>query len=279
MIRSTGSSPGRSAGFIGKNSRRGSMMVEMTIILPVFIVSAISLGFLIKGIMMQMMVNESLLNTGRAISMEAVATGTAVPYTPLHGTLIRNGLEDNGVDGSSATSIKPEPVLYSASGKGTTDNSEIRKGSMKVNLTCNMDMNLPGSSLSSVTLGSAMEFHQWTGLTFEGEVTPFTEMEDDGSGELVYIFPAEGECYHQRSCRVLNPHYSIVRLNENVKARYGACPLCIKNKVSADEQLAVFDNGSCYHRLSCQAVNKRYVSMSVNDAAARGYRACSICGG
>lgn len=264
---------------IRRRGRRGSMMVEMTIVLPVFIVSAVCLGFLIKGIMMQMIINESLLDTGRAISVESIATGTVVPYTPLHDSLIKRGLKKAYVDDKGVGTIRSEPVVYSASGKGTTDNGQIRSGTTKVRLTYDMDMDLPLSDISSVTLGSAMEFHQWVGLEFTGETIPFMEMEDDGSGELVYVFPAEGECYHLRSCRVLNPQYSVVTINDVIRKKYGGCPLCDSRTVSTREKIAVFESGSCYHRLSCQAVNKRYVSMSVRDATTRGYRACSICGG
>lgn len=279
MSETTGLSLRSFAGNMRRNSRRGSMMVELTIILPVFIVSAVCLGFLIKGIMMQMIINESMLNTGKSISVESIATGAAVPFTPLNSTLIKNDLEEAGVDKNGVASIKTKPVIYSASGKGTTDNAEIRSGTTKISLTYIMDMNLPLSNIQSVNLESAMEFHQWTGLEFTGEKFPFMEMEDDGTGELVYVFPAEGECYHDRSCRVLNPHYSIVILDYSVKEKYGACPLCVGKKDASGEQMAVFENGSCYHRLSCQAVSKRYISMSVKDAVARGYRVCSICGG
>lgn len=240
--------------------KKGSMIVEAAIVLPVFIIMAVTFCWLVKACALEIAVYNTVENEIRQVSV----LGT-VPVSPS----IRKELGSISVDGSAYKETGVIPG-YSVSGIG---------GFTKVTFSYDTGIQMPLPLVSDIILKNSIIYRNWTGYSHPGEPMGFDTMAASAAGHPVYIFPQAGERYHKKGCRVMTAAAESVSLSADVRDRYGPCPLCTTGKESDGTGVYVFRYGTCYHRGGCSAVSKYFILMDLTDAQARGYTACGVCGG
>ena len=101
-----------------------------------------------------------------------------------------------------------------------------------------------------------------------------------GDTMRVYVFPRSGERYHLSSCYILKNGNLEILLTAELKRKRQPCKLCSPNELSLGAKVYMYSSiNSIYHRKSCSAITKNYVSISKGEAIYQGYTACNICGG
>ena len=132
-------------------------------------------------------------------------------------------------------------------------------------------------SFISVSVKDRIVMHPFTGYTGDGEL--FGETEPD---EYVYV-TKNGTKYHRNpSCSYINikPHSSGADSIKDARNSYGrkyrACDVC-HPKLSG--LLFITGDGECYHcRSDCPALKRTVYMITLKEALANGYTACSKCG-
>ncbi len=129
----------------------------------------------------------------------------------------------------------------------------------------------------SVKVRDRIVMHPFTGYTGDGGLLP--EPEPD---EYVYV-TKNGTKYHRNpSCSYINirPHStgaeSIRDARNSYGRKYRACDVC-HPKLSG--LLFITGDGECYHcRSDCPALKRTVYMITLKEAVANGYSACSKCG-
>lgn len=117
---------------------------------------------------------------------------------------------------------------------------------------------------------------------FTGAVRDDAPRGDDFNGdedsETVYIFPRRGTHYHKRDCKFLNPACEMTFLTAGIRLRFEPCRLCgSKSMKDGDTVFCFYGSGKVYHRGTCSAVDKYFVKTEKKDAENKGYEPCSEC--
>ncbi len=240
--------------------KKGSMIVEAAITLPVFIILVVTFCWLVKACALEIAVYNAVENEIRQVSVIG-----AVPVSPS----VRKELENIRVDGSG---FRENAVIpgYSAGGIG---------GFTKVSFTYDTGIHIPLPFVNDILLNNSIIYRGWNGYSYPGQPMGFDAMAAPMAGDPVYVFPQAGEKYHKRGCRVMSASAEAVVLNADLRSRFGPCPLCTTGKESNGTTVYIFRYGTCYHRGGCSAVSKYFILMDRSDAQTKGYTACSVCGG
>lgn len=240
--------------------KKGSIIVEAAVTLPVFIIMTVTFCWMVKACALETAVFNAVENEVRQVSV----IGTAPSVSS-----VRKALEDVHVDGSS---FKGDAVVpgYTAGGIG---------GFVRVSFTYDTKISMPLPFVSDILLKNSIVYRNWNGYSNSGTPMGFQAMEESVAGEPVYIFPLAGEKYHKSGCRVMTASSERVSLSAELRKQYSSCPLCVTGRETAGAAVYIFKYGTCYHNGGCSAVNKCFIMMDRNDALAKGYTACSICGG
>jgi micrococcal nuclease len=96
--------------------------------------------------------------------------------------------------------------------------------------------------------------------------------------DKVYV-TRTGSKYHRGGCRYLAKSAIEIARDEAVAKGYGPCSVCIeavKPKTDA-AQYYITKTGEKYHRGGCRYLARSAIPISLDDALARGYGACSVC--
>jgi hypothetical protein len=252
---------------------RGSLSVEAAILLPVFLLAMLTLGILIR------MVSVSE-NTAHALTDElgrVAAEGNA----PVHALTFKGNLESriDEENGGDIDSVSPSPYLY------RVPHLSLKSGKTYTNL-------IGASATSGITLGLPNMFgvspkvtvtavcRAFVGVTAFGAKMPFSELEDDGKSNIVWVFPRAGERYHTENCSVIKNEPKEKLLSSQIRGAYKPCELCDPDKAPVGSLVYVFSSsGEAYHIGSCFIVKRFVISMDRTDAKEKGYTACAKCGG
>ncbi|MCF0150197.1 MAG: hypothetical protein HUJ80_02170 [Firmicutes bacterium] len=111
---------------------------------------------------------------------------------------------------------------------------------------------------------------------FTGE-SQKTSFKDD---HIVYVFPKYGARYHGAGCSVMQDGCVETVLTAALKKRLSACKNCHPQNQSIGSLVYLFQQTSgTYHKKDCASITKAYSSMMKSEALKAGYTPCRICGG
>lgn len=247
--------------FAGKRKRNGSYTVEAALILPVFLVAVLTIGFLIKVI------------GGAECGMHAAADEARLAAANAYVLNAPIGLSSS-IEGR----IKEEaPYVTDADVKDLRALST--DGEITVTMKYHLDVPLPLGIYDGFDIHDRLKTRAWIGRT-GGDPFGFDAMEEYEDAETVYIFPAWGEKYHTKGCTYVQADPVQMSLTKDVKNRYHSCPRCGSADLSEGALVYVFPSyGEAYHRPGCDSIKKFTVAMEKEQAEHRGYTPCSKCGG
>lgn len=240
--------------------KKGGIIVEASITFPICVIMLATICWLIKACCIQAVLFDTVENElryGAALSLPLPAAG------------VSRALDEAGIEGENY-SVKGYAGGLSYGGAG---------GFERLAFTYDTELKLPVPLISDIFLDNRIVYRKWTGLNVQGTPFGFDAMKEAAQGDPVYIFPMAGTKYHNKNCRVVNSAGRTVSLNSGIRKKYNACVLCTTGSERDGQQVYIFDYGACYHNAGCHAVTKYIILMDAEDAASKGYSACSICGG
>lgn len=242
--------------------KNGSMMVEAAIVLPVFIIAVVTLCWFIKACFLEAAVFSTAVDQIHTHSVSL--TGTAGMQHS-----IREALEESGIEGSEFDQKRLETGI-------TVEGEDDFK---KLIYSYDTKIRIPLPFVSRIDLKNEILFHMWDGTENEGTPFSFSDMERDGDGVPVLVFPRSGGKYHSSSCRYTSAYPTEVTLTAELRRKYGRCVLCTEGDETDGERVYIFQYGGCYHEKDCSSIDKYTETIDREDAVKKGYTACSICGG
>ncbi len=246
-------------------NRRGSILVEATLVLPPFILGMILLISILPAIAS---VEGAVFSTcDELIKADARAAVISEPISAPIAVVSRIKRENPAIDAVMVTG-------YSYRHEG---------GNMNDLISLNLLLSAGGMN----PLGRISSMHFEIGIrsrAITGRRRPNTGDESQfNRGEIykrVYVFPRSGEKYHNGGCPFINPDCYMVYLTEGVKGNHTPCPNCHSERAALGTPVFCFwGEGTDYHFGSCNAVTKFYIEMDEMDAIDKGYGPCMSCGG
>ncbi|MDR1028626.1 MAG: hypothetical protein LBL63_04325 [Clostridiales Family XIII bacterium] len=265
----------RRAAFAARGVRdgRGSLGVETAIFLPLFILGLLTVGYLIKIASVEEKVFHATADETRLLAAQAAAPALSVTYAR---DLTERLNEEAGDDIGDVT---VGPVRYRMPGYGLKS-GRVYTDLIAVSVGYTINLKLPAVFKRSADAGNTVLCRAFVGRDDAAAVMPFDEMERDGDGRTVWIFPRAGTRYHGPDCSYIKNEPKELLLSASVRARYKPCELCKPNGVGDGNFVYCFSAaGEAYHLGNCFLVERYVIETGEEDAKERGYSACSKCGG
>ena len=246
------------ARWVGK---RGSYILEAAMVIPALIIAVL---LLIQVIPLIAAAENSLFAMGDEMKVAGIKAayiqeGVSLPV------LVNSRVSRENPVVDSAYVVR-SGYLYSSDGIDDLISLRIRLKFSRRN---------PLGLFSYLRVEQGVMARGFTGAIRNGE--PGITQEES---EIVYVFPARGERYHNRSCSFLNPACQKVFLTSGVKSKFSSCEICKSGRASLGDQVfCFFTDGKVFHLGDCPQVDKYYIEMEKHEAIEKGYSACGSCGG
>jgi len=252
--------------------RRGSIAVESAILLPLFIIGILTIGYLLKFCMVSEGVHHALTDEMHRIMAEAVY----LPFPAGGEQEIVKRINDESR--GEIKNAKVDRFLYGIPGfaKGGSTYTNL----IAVSVTFDTPLKLPQLFRREISGERTVLCRAFVGEEQYGSPKPFSEMENENDGGKVWIFPRAGERYHDKDCAYIENNPKEVLLDKSVRKNFTPCKLC-KPDGRRDGILVYcfFTSGRAYHTGDCTVVERYVIEIGKEDAEAQGYTACSKCGG
>jgi hypothetical protein len=258
---------------IPRDIDRGSLSVEAAIMLPIFLIAMLALAIMIRMVSVSENVTHAMTDELALVASEGNVPNHTFTFV---GSLEKRVEEENENDINEAEVL---PYKY------RVPNNSVMSGKTYDNIvgaTVTTDVNLGFANMFGIdaNISSTAICRAFTGTLAETNQMPFSELEDNGDGGMVWVFPRAGEKYHIDSCSVIKNNPKEVLLTQEVRAAYTPCELCKPNEAPNGTLVYLFSTaGKAYHRGDCFIVDRFVISIDRNDAKEKGYTACAKCGG
>ncbi len=248
------------------NTKKGYFTLEAAIFLPIFIIGVLTLGYCIKLYSTADHVAFALLDETEHLAAQAYGVKTA-PF--FRGKLEQRLEQENkNMDQIKATGLR---YLYEDGN---------REGLIATGCQYRVRLSLPFDMGHEFEMESRVRCRGFIGKRSQGEPMGFDEMEKNGDGKLVWVFPSWGKRFHSETCRYVKAHARQLVLTRRLKSQYKGCELCQSEDLPMGVYVYCFpDAGRAYHKKTCSMIEKYTIEMEKEDAEAKGYQACSKCGG
>jgi hypothetical protein len=240
--------------------------------LPLFIIGVLTIGYLLKFCMVSEGVHHALTDESHRIMADA----PVIPYPAGRAHELTQRIEDESR--GEAQNIQAGRFIYRVPGvsKGGRAYTDL----IAISVTFDTPLKLPRLFLGEVKGERTALSRAFVGMTHDGPVKPFSEMEEGGGGDTAWVFPRAGERYHGERCRYIETYPREVLLDRSVRYRFSPCQLC-KPDGRRDGALVYvfFTSGHAYHTGDCTVVERYVIEIGKDDAGKQGYTPCSACGG
>ncbi|MGN0204435.1 MAG: TadE/TadG family type IV pilus assembly protein [Coprococcus sp.] len=248
----------------------GSLTVEATLVLPVFLGAILLLTGLFQALSVCEQVNNQLCMTGRHMAAYSEAydgSSLADAYKLFFREIDSSGIDKDSIAGGYSG------IVLGVSQDETTELLE---------LSAFYRINVPGYFIGnqSIAVSDRIYVRPWTGE----QLTDSTE--GDISDDHILVYVAEnGVVYHtSEECTYLHLSIHQCSLSEvdDLRNRYGAkyvpCELC--GESSGNSMVYITDTGRAWHSDSqCSGLKRELHTMTKEEADECGLRPCSRCGG
>ena len=148
-----------------------------------------------------------------------------------------------------------------------------------LNLELDMKTRNPLGILSQSRYDSALMTRAYVGQVRNCKAMTEAEFRNE-LADGVFIFPQDGEKYHNKNCTFVRSETKAVALTESVKRKYTGCRVCRSKEAASGTRVYVFpEYGSRYHLSGCRVLERRCIEIEKDVAKERKYTPCSKCGG
>jgi len=246
--------------------KRGSITLEAAIFLPVFIIGILTIAYLMKYIYAQENILYSICEEARLLSKNTYVTRAA----PLFQMGVENRIEEEnkGVSFVETTCFNP---MYQ---EGELTDLIFYEAEYW------MDIRLPIGLYDGFKGSETVVFRGFVGRRNTAEIMSFEEMEKEEESVKVWVFPAEGKRYHNRTCPFIVNYPARVILTKEIKEKFHPCSICDSNEAEIGQLVYCFyKSGKAYHLSDCPTVDKYVIEMEKEAAVKMGYTPCKTCGG
>ncbi len=237
-------------------SKKGSYILEATIMLPIFILSLIAMVSIVGiiGNCEKAIYQASDMAQFSSIQRHYTKTDLIFPIR-----LVRRVEESNGL-------VKKSRVSWYREGFKENGIDELVEFSFQ-------------NSFERVDFETQIVFRSFNGRDniSQGELRDNFEKEE--ASDEVYIFPHSGKKYHNERCRYVKENYVQGFLNFKIKQKYSACSKCTPPHDTGGMIYYFPNSGDHYHTSECTHVDKYTITIEKSDAIEKGYSPCSVCGG
>ena len=246
--------------------RGGYITLEAALVLPLFIIAVLAIGYYIKVFGVMENVSYSMMDETARIASKAYITESV----PLFESKLKKRITED-VPEAEDVDISAFRYLYTDGDKN--DLIYVRTG-------FEMDSELPLGFGHTYKSDVSVKCRGFTGTENKGTPMSFDEMEEEGTWESVWIFPDRGEKYHSSTCSYVKANVSEMVLTGEIKDKYVPCSQCDAEKAKTGEFVYCFrESGTAYHRENCRHVTRYTIEINKEDAVDKGYSPCSKCGG
>ena len=253
------------------HSRKGSLAVEAAIILPLFIIGILTLGYLIKFTMASEGVFHALADeTGKFTAQTASILGISAYEKD-----VRERVESESLGDVTAADVHGLYHIPYIGKNGNTYTSLVG-----VSVTWDTPIKLPRLAGDDLNGQMTILARAFVGGSNSGNHLAFSDMENDDDGIIVWVFPRAGERYHSEHCRYIENNPRERLLDRSVRSNYNACELCLASSAFDGNLVYCFPtSGRVFHTGECYIVERYVIEVSKEDAKKQGYAACSKCNG
>lgn len=241
-----------------KSARRGSYIVEASIVIPLFIIAVMTLIGILPIIRSCESITYSACEELRLEMAKAAfrSNPAALPVAAEY----RMRKEDPE---HASVWITGYRYLYNANQTEDLIGLKIRTSYQKGNVL---------GIYGNVRFRLHIIGRAYTGAYYHGGET--------GAGEeTVYIFPNRGYSYHNAGCTFVRNGARQVYLTDDIRRHYRTCPNCRAKDAGIGAPVFLFHYGEAYHTAECSAVEHICRQVKRSEAIRDGYTPCSKCGG
>lgn len=248
-----------------KNTKKGSHTIEAALLLPLLMLSLLSLGYIIRC--------DSLWENAVYCSVdECIAfSEKTVPVSP-------SVLSDRVEKRLMSERNHPDTVEVTNVISGYRDGLSSRLTSFAINEE--VHMSLPVGFEKDVSFRGKLKYRSFCGHTYRSSGMGSEGLETYEGENPVWIFPRQGEKYHSESCTYVKATVRSAVLTSSLKRDYSPCGLCGSGDIREGSIVFIFrSENSAYHRSTCSSINRHTTVIDRSEAVERGYTPCSKCGG
>ncbi len=245
--------------------KRGSYIVEASIVLPIFMVAMIVLSAIVLFYASVEDANYVMATELRKGAIEAIGT-KAQPLLPI---TIKERISENH------PIVKSQRVKEYGFRKTRDGMDEL----IYIKLELYMKSNNPMGFLSEARYDASLMTRAYVGLKREADPMSEAEFRNELADE-VYVFPQDGKRYHNKNCSYVHAESKVVVLTDELRKKYSVCSVCKSKTVKNGSSVYIFPNyGENYHIAGCGVLRRRNIEIEKKTAIKRGYTPCSKCGG
>lgn len=264
------------------DSKRGSIIVEAAVFLPVFLIAVITLSLLIRQVGFDETVFHTLLNQTRLLSVTDCIDRSVddLQLTSLSSLSIGAGRREQyraEIWKQLRDEIKfPVSLIYFGYDYSDGGHDHLIDAVIHYRVT----VPIPRIMRAEPASRRKLVVRAFVGKTAADEMMTAEEMESEKESCIVYVFPHSGKRYHSASCSVVSAQPVFVILNNQIKKKFKPCEICNASGLSNGCGVYCFqDYGDAYHRGNCAVIRKYTVQIEKEEAVRKGYTPCSKCGG
>lgn len=253
----------------------GSMTVEASIVVPLFIFCMINLLFGIQVVETQSRITAALHETGSEICSFAYAARRGLGDAP--GGILTDAYAVGSIAGHLGETVQNRGGIAGGRlGLDYTDSSVLKDRGV-VKLSVRYFLKFPVKmGIRPYLLGTSYYGHAWVGYDGIGAIPVSTE--DD---PIVYVTPS-GVVYHRDyDCRHLHPSVRMVPasavdgMRSGDGSKYYACEIC--GGGIGTGSVYITDSGNRYHsRIMCSGIKRNILAIHLSEVGGRA--PCSLCG-
>jgi len=246
-------------------NKKGFLTVEAAILLPVFIIAILTIGYLIKVVSVEENIMHAMADEARKLSTHAYNFKIA----PAFERSLQKRLSEENRHEIEIFEVETFNYLFRGSGKDDL---------ISVRVNCFMQIKLPIIFYKGFDLSETLLFRGFTGIENIPEELNYDDMEEEKESNIVWVFPVAGEKYHESGCGYIQVAAKQGVLDQRTRNSYKPCSICHPGEMSNGSIVYYFDNtGKAYHSGNCYIVDRFVISMEEEDAIKKGYTPCSKC--
>ena len=241
--------------------RKGSLMVEGAIIVPVFLIALLIFAWLIKALYIQESVHAEGTDLAfRLSAQEGIAPGSVKGFYQA-GLIQALGELDEKIPSVRVEIGKEEGLFY-------------------IDLSYELSLRLPVDMAGPLKISERLLCGSWEGKKGEEKTQGFSQMQQQSDSRSVWVFPRAGERFHKETCRYVKVMSREKLLTDSVRRDYEPCKLCNAAGLKNGAVVYCFEStGKAYHSYDCTSVSRFTIQLSRQEAMEKGYDCCQVCGG